>query len=373
MPITSLLWLLVTTFIGGSCALTQIYTPNHDVTILENVGYIASFYSNGTQESGSLRVNVTHGGVVSISPIFINLDSPSPWNVTLKGAHRGHDTVFLVPKNANSSEDNDYDLSEAFLLVTVARSLELVSISNIVGWIYFVAWSISFYPQCYINWKRKSVVGLNFDFLTLNLIGFSLYSLFNCGLFWSKTIQDQYFVEHPRGLNPVLLNDVVFSLHAVVITLFTIGQCVIYEHAGQRVSNTAKGIVALLFLIFIVSLVLPFFDVFNWLQFLYICSYIKLSITLMKYVPQAVMNYRRKSTIGWSIGNVILDFTGGMLSMMQMIINAENYDDYDSIFGDPTKFGLGLFSVFFDIFFMVQHYILYRTTSDSIYDLTANV
>lgn len=37
-------------------------------------------------------------------------------------------------------------------------------------------------------------------------------------------------------------------------------------------------------------------------------------------------------------------------------------DDYSSIFGDPTKFGLGLFSVLFDILFMVQHYGLYRHT-----------
>lgn len=91
------------------------------------------------------------------------------------------------------------------------------------------------------------------------------------------------------------------------------------------------------------------------------------------------MNYRRKSTIGWSIGNILLDFTGGTLSMLQMILNAHNFgniikffffyknfdfelflDDYDSIFGDPTKFGLGLFSVLFDIFFMIQHYVLYR-------------
>jgi len=35
-------------------------------------------------------------------------------------------------------------------------------------------------------------------------------------------------------------------------------------------------------------------------------------------------------------------------------------DDWVSIFGDPTKFGLGLFSVVFDIFFIIQHYILYR-------------
>lgn len=35
-------------------------------------------------------------------------------------------------------------------------------------------------------------------------------------------------------------------------------------------------------------------------------------------------------------------------------------DDWTSIFGDPTKFGLGLFSVVFDIFFMLQHYVIYR-------------
>lgn len=37
------------------------------------------------------------------------------------------------------------------------------------------------------------------------------------------------------------------------------------------------------------------------------------------------MNYRRKSTVGWSIGNILLDFTGGTLSMLQMILNAYNY------------------------------------------------
>ena len=72
------------------------------------------------------------------------------------------------------------------------------------------------------------------------------------------------------------------------------------------------------------------------------------------------MNYLRKSTVGWSIGNVMLDFTGGFFSIGQMFIISYNNNDWGSIFGDPTKFGLGLFSVLFDIFFMYQHYIIYR-------------
>ena len=66
---------------------------------------------------------------------------------------------------------------------------------------------------------------------------------------------------------------------------------------------------------------------FDWLDFLYVCSYVKLFITLVKYVPQASMNYRRKSTVGWSIGNVILDLTGGVLSITQMFLLAYNNGD----------------------------------------------
>lgn len=36
------------------------------------------------------------------------------------------------------------------------------------------------------------------------------------------------------------------------------------------------------------------------------------------------MNYRRQSTEGWSIGNVLLDFSGGILSILQMILESYN-------------------------------------------------
>jgi hypothetical protein len=37
----------------------------------------------------------------------------------------------------------------------------------------------------------------------------------------------------------------------------------------------------------------------------------------VKYIPQVVLNQRRQSTVGWSIWNVLLDFTGGTLSLVQ--------------------------------------------------------
>jgi len=43
------------------------------------------------------------------------------------------------------------------------------------------------------------------------------------------------------------------------------------------------------------------------------------------------MNYRRKSTEGWSIGNVLLDFTGGSFSVLQMFLISYNHGKYRHI------------------------------------------
>lgn len=104
-------------------------------------------------------------------------------------------------------------------------------------------------------------------------------------------------------------------------------------------------------------------NMFGSLSIIYVVlylSHVKLVITLIKYIPQAYMNYKRRATTGWSIHNIMLDFTGGSFSLLQMFLLAYNYDDWISIFGNFTKFGLGLFSMLFDVVFFTQHYILYR-------------
>ncbi|XP_027704580.1 cystinosin isoform X1 [Vombatus ursinus] len=242
----------------------------------------------------------------------------------------------------------------------VFRSCVLEWLNQVIGWIYFVAWSVSFYPQVFENWRRKSVVGLSFDFIALNLTGFVAYAVFNVGLFWVPSIKEQFLHEHPTGVNPVDSNDVFFSLHAVVLTLVVIGQCCLYERGDQTVSRASTGFLVLSWLFALVMMLVAVAGAISWLQFLFCFSYIKLAVTLIKYFPQACLNFRRKSTEGWSIGNVLLDFTGGFFSLLQMFIQSYNNDEWTLIFGDPTKFGLGMFSIIFDIIFIIQHYCLYR-------------
>ena len=43
-------------------------------------------------------------------------------------------------------------------------------------------------------------------------------------------------------------------------------------------------------------------------------GYGKAVITFFKYMPQVYLNYSRKSTVGWSMANVLMDFGGGFFS-----------------------------------------------------------
>uniref|UniRef100_A0A182YGH5 Cystinosin n=1 Tax=Anopheles stephensi TaxID=30069 RepID=A0A182YGH5_ANOST len=311
----------------------------------------------------AVRLNFSkeHTDLVEIVPNSILMSPASDgfidraYEVTLLGLSPGQFDL-----EADALPTGLIDDAAAFVRVTVANSQAIIVISSVIGWIYFAAWTVSFWPQMIVNYRRQSVVGLSFDFLMLNLVGHSVYAAFNCALYWSGYIEQEYLDRNPRGLNPVLTNDVAFSIHATIATLLTVAQCFIYERGEQKVSRIAWGVIVIFAIVIVVAGILVGTDTFHWLDFLYVLSYIKLSVTLIKYVPQAALNFRRKSTVGWSIENVLLDFTGGMLSMLQMLLNGYNYDDWASIFGDPTKFGLGLFSVLFDILFIVQHYILYR-------------
>ena len=52
-------------------------------------------------------------------------------------------------------------------------------VSDIIGWLYFLAWSGSFYPQSIQNYFNKSVGGFSLEFALLNPSGFFFYSVYS--------------------------------------------------------------------------------------------------------------------------------------------------------------------------------------------------
>lgn len=92
-------------------------------------------------------------------------------------------------------------------------------------------------------------------------------------------------------------------------------------------------------------------------------TYVKLLVTVFKYIPQVMANYQRKSTAGWSINQVLLDATGGVLSLVQLVLDSSQQADWSGLTGNPVKLGLANISLAFDIVFMIQHYVLYGSAT----------
>ena len=281
-------------------------------------------------------------------------------------------------------------------------------VSALLGWVYFFCWSVSFWPQIFMNWRKKSTVGLSLDFQILNFVGFLCYASYNVSLYFSEEIQREYAKRFGGSGDAVRLNDVLFSAHAAVATAITLFQMFWYskndraavvqeksdfsaslennilddESLDQKLlgssdlsaNRTRPEIIRVCIRRFVVGLLvlfsvgtvavlcLVFFTNHrvNWMDLLLYFSYTKLTITVIKYIPQVYENWSRKSTSGWNIYNVLLDLGGGTFSIAQLLIDTLSTSNWSLVSGDPVKLCLGNVSIVFDLVFIVQHYCLYR-------------
>ncbi|CDW72338.1 pq loop repeat family protein [Stylonychia lemnae] len=204
--------------------------------------------------------------------------------------------------------------------MTDSHTWDIVSIT--IGWIYFFAWSFSFYPQIIINYRRKSVDGFSIEFALLNPQGFFFYSFYSiAGFIYTSPVtgtrgeKQQKLSWWPIAL---LIGEWIF-----VMTIF------IVEVTGTKVNDNIST--------------------------LRVAGYCKALITFV------YLNYVRKSTDGWSIENIVLDLTGGTLSLLQQIIDtvARGQPFFGTDSFNIVKFMLSIMSIFFDCIFLFQHYVLY--------------
>ncbi|XP_057443354.1 cystinosin homolog [Lotus japonicus] len=239
------------------------------------------------------------------------------------------------------------------------RSAPLHVSYDVVGWIAFICWSVSFYPQILLNYRRKSVVGMNFDYMVLNLVKQTWYFVYNLSLYFSSTVQKQYHDKYGiKEMIPVAVNDVAFSAHAILLSAVPVFQIAIYERGNQKVSKIAIGIMVIMWS----SIAVCFFIALpkhHWLWLVSILNVMQVILTVIKYVPQAVMNFLRKSTEGWSVGFTLLDFAGSVATYGQMVMQSIDQGSWKNVSGNIGKVLVALVSILFDIIFMCQHYLLY--------------
>jgi len=245
----------------------------------------------------------------------------------------------------------------------------LDTLSTLFGWIYFVAWSVSFYPQVVLNFRRKSVQGLRIEYTLYNEVGFFCYSWY---VIANYRAQQEYHLTES-----FYVNDIAFAVHAFVLTTVQLVQIFWYRHTIDGPPGVVYSVI--LTVAFVAQLIAAAAGALPWVSdtraggtyfwdgaycLAAYCSLAKVIITAVKYVPQAVHNCRRKSTIGWSICNVALDFTGGTFSFGQNFIQVANDGNWNHLFGNPGKLALSVLSIVFDILFFVQHFVLFRDRRD---------
>ncbi|GHJ87438.1 hypothetical protein NliqN6_3840 [Naganishia liquefaciens] len=272
---------------------------------------------------------------------------------------------------------------------------------QVLGWTYFLAWSISFYPQVILNYKRKTVSGLSQDFSILNPLGFACYASYTLLLTYSPALRSQYAHRNAGHTPQISPADIGFSLHAFFLSSLVLVQTYWYSRPAwarggrsaralkyQRLADEMMGVDTIgpdvdawsgkakpgrrerttawtwasllgISLALLGGLAAVLFYKWEWLDFVYLISYVKLYISIAKWLPQLILNYTRKSTHGFSITVIILDIIGSTTSLLELVISSLLAHDPHGIIGNPVKLGLGLLTMACDGAFVVQRYVLY--------------
>lgn len=142
------------------------------------------------------------------------------------------------------------------------------------------------------------------------------------------------------------------------------------QNLWRRTSLFAKGakvslwMLALLFFSLQAKGVLHpsvYFSAVKWLGYMKVCT------TIIKYAPQVYLNWCLGSTQGWSGINVFFDFLGGLLSVVQIVLDSSdkgNWSPGSSEGLNVAKFTLGFVTMVFDLIFIYQ-FNRYRSSTKS--------
>lgn len=235
-------------------------------------------------------------------------------------------------------------------------------VSMMLGWIYLMVWSMTNYPQGIMNYTTKSLDGFSIDFGLLNTAGHMLYLVYS----WAGLVYPYL------GTGAVQVNDILYPVHCFMTGAVILAQIFIYDCGKQK--KFSKWVLTLLggqFSIILMMFVMEtFFDYkfptkFNTLM---VAGYFNTIITFVKYTPQVILNYERRSTAGLSIPFFIMDFTGGVCCLFQQFVDLyilvlitgdwSNFSMLSPHF-NIIKFLIGILTLGFDLVIAFQHFVLY--------------
>jgi hypothetical protein len=327
--------------IEGDCDCDCENHDNHDDEISwnensDNNDSIACNYSTAVMHDGNeCRKSCSSFALPSMS------DSPRDIMVGMVGiVTMGIILGLIFPSSSTSIENSKW-----------------ITLSNILGYTYFVSWTCSFYPQIITNWYAPTEAnkGVSLDFCAWNIVGFVCYAIYTTCFRFSGVVRMEYAHRFGGGdhgnmtnsttptyhddkdattvnnedmvvVPQVQINDVAFAWHALLLATITFGQLTwlsgdggggcgsikntrptgpsiditnqkdIVLHWRRRISSTTKFLILLLILLCLAGAItvachIPFgiggaWTQWQWIDFLYFLSFVKVGISVVKYIPQ---------------------------------------------------------------------------------------
>lgn len=290
---------------------------------------------------------------------------------------------------------------------------------DILGIIYVIAWSVSIYPSLITNFRSKSSMGISTDFAILNVAGYGYLLLANILQLYcwvlpnessslssspSSTSSSSTPVERPH----ISGFDVLYTGHGFILNIIILSQVLWgstlwnFQDTGtdptetrttRRTTRRMKPlyraffqltllIFTVLTLRFIYGVYLYGWDNSNTVIYCGYLSLLKISMSLVKYIPQIKYNYERNSMRGFSMVTVLLDSIGAtaLLTQLGLQIAREqrgkllaagvmssswsmSYLDMEVLKANFGKLGLCVETLLFNIVFLVQWGRLRRAES----------
>ena len=109
--------------------------------------------------------------------------------------------------------------------------------------------------------------------------------------------------------------------HSLALTIIMLIQTKIYKHS-TRLARWTKILISSILTSLFLSFILYTLEFIKFHQILLFLSFYKILLTSIKYTPQLLLNFKKKSTEGWSIANSLLDLAGGVFSILQSGVDA---------------------------------------------------
>lgn len=235
-------------------------------------------------------------------------------------------------------------------------------LQSLFGWIYFFAWSATFWPQVILMARRRTTAGLSTDFVAINIVGFCSYAIFTFTSYSIPSVRESY--EKATGHIPqVDSSDVLFATHGAIMCVVMLIQLLTLP---PRIPPKRYVLYSCVF--FQIAVVLGLFFAIvgklDWYQYLRAAGMVKVLSSFVKHFPQVWLNNARKSTVGWSFTMVLLDIVGGSFSMAQQTVRALRINSWAPFSANPAKTFLAVESLLFDFYFVIQHVFFYPDHTD---------